>query len=98
FVFIGGPCVIESRESALRHATALRDITTRLGIPFIFKASADKANRPSITSYRGPGFAAGLEILAEVKRSVGVAVVTDVHEAAQVPAAAARSGEHTSEL
>lgn len=89
FVFIGGPCVIESRESALRHATALRDLTQRLGIPFIFKASADKANRTSLSSYRGPGFAAGLEILAEVRRTVGVPVVTDVHEPSQVAAAAA---------
>lgn len=89
FVFIGGPCVIESRESVLRHATALRDITARLEIPFIFKASADKANRTSLASYRGPGFAAGLELLAEVKRTVGVPVVTDVHEPSQVAAAAA---------
>jgi 2-dehydro-3-deoxyphosphooctonate aldolase (KDO 8-P synthase) len=88
FVFIGGPCVIESRESALRHATALRDITARLDIPFIFKASADKANRTSVSSYRGPGFAAGLEILADVKRRVGVPVVTDVHGPEQVAAAA----------
>ena len=79
-VFIGGPCVIESREHALRHATRLRAITDRVGVPFIFKSSFDKANRTSLSSYRGPGLERGLEILAEVKREVGVPVLTDVHE------------------
>ena len=88
-VFIGGPCVIEGRDSALRHATALRDITTRLGVPFIFKSSFDKANRTSVASFRGPGPDAGLEILAEVKREIGVPVLTDVHEPGQVGAVAA---------
>jgi len=80
FVFIGGPCVIESREHALRHATQLRAITDRVGVPFIYKSSFDKANRTSLSSYRGPGLERGLEILAEVKREIGVPVVTDVHE------------------
>jgi 2-dehydro-3-deoxyphosphooctonate aldolase (KDO 8-P synthase) len=83
-VFIGGPCVIESREHALRHAAALRAITDRAGVPFIYKSSFDKANRTSLQSYRGPGLHAGLEILAAVKREVGVPVLTDVHERDQV--------------
>jgi 2-dehydro-3-deoxyphosphooctonate aldolase (KDO 8-P synthase) len=82
-VFIGGTCVIESRESALRHATAIRRMTDALGMPFIYKSSFDKANRTSLDAARGPGIDAGLQILAEVKRAVGVPVVTDVHEAAQ---------------
>jgi 2-dehydro-3-deoxyphosphooctonate aldolase (KDO 8-P synthase) len=84
FVFIGGPCVIESREHALRHAAALRAITERAGVPFIYKSSFDKANRTSLQSYRGPGLHAGLEILAAVKRETGVPVLTDVHERDQV--------------
>jgi 2-dehydro-3-deoxyphosphooctonate aldolase (KDO 8-P synthase) len=80
FVFIGGPCVIESREHALRHASQLRAMTERVGVPFIYKSSFDKANRTSLSSYRGPGLERGLEILAEVKREIGVPVVTDVHE------------------
>ncbi len=89
FVFIGGPCVIESREHTLRHATAIRAITDRVGVPFIFKASFDKANRTSLQSYRGPGLERGLEILAGVKREVGVPVLTDVHESSQIQAVAA---------
>ncbi len=88
FAFIGGPCVIESREHTLRHAERLRDIASRVGVPFVFKSSFDKANRTSLTSYRGPGLDAGLEILAEVRREVGVPVITDVHESDQaVPVA-----------
>jgi 2-dehydro-3-deoxyphosphooctonate aldolase (KDO 8-P synthase) len=83
FVFIGGPCVIESREHALRHALRLRAITDRVGVPFIYKSSFDKANRTSLSSYRGPGLDRGLEILAEVKHEVGVPLVTDVHEREQ---------------
>jgi 2-dehydro-3-deoxyphosphooctonate aldolase (KDO 8-P synthase) len=83
FVFIGGPCVIESRDSALRHATALREITARVGVPFVFKSSFDKANRTSKRAYRGPGLQEGLAILEAVKRQVGVPVLTDVHEASQ---------------
>ena len=82
-VFIGGPCVIESRDSVLRHAAAIKAITERLGIPYIYKSSFDKANRTSLTSYRGPGIDEGLEILQEVKREIGVPVVTDVHEPQQ---------------
>jgi len=88
FVFIGGPCVIESREHALRHAAALRAITKRAGVPFIYKSSFDKANRTSLQSYRGPGVHAGLKILAAVKREIGVPVLTDVHEREQIQAAA----------
>ena len=88
-VFIGGTCMIESRDSALRHAEAIRDITTQLGMPFVYKSSFDKANRTSLSSARGPGLEAGLQILAAVQREVGVPVVTDVHEAAQAPAVAA---------
>jgi len=88
-VFIGGPCVIESRDHALRHAEQLRDITTRVGVPFIFKSSYDKANRTSLTSYRGPGLDAGLEILVTVRREIGVPVLTDVHESKDATAVAA---------
>jgi 2-dehydro-3-deoxyphosphooctonate aldolase (KDO 8-P synthase) len=88
FVFIGGPCVIESREHALRHAAALRAITKRAGVPFVYKSSFDKANRTSLQSYRGPGVHAGLEILAAVKREIGVPVLTDVHEREEIQAAA----------
>ena len=88
FAFLAGPCVIESREHALRHAEALRAITDRVGVPFIFKSSFDKANRTALSSYRGPGLDAGLKILAEVKREIGVGVVTDVHEIGQAKAIA----------
>jgi 2-dehydro-3-deoxyphosphooctonate aldolase (KDO 8-P synthase) len=81
--FIGGPCVIESRDSALRHAAALRAIAERAGVPFIFKSSFDKANRTSVEAFRGPGLDAGLTILADVRREVGVPVLTDVHEPSQ---------------
>jgi 2-dehydro-3-deoxyphosphooctonate aldolase (KDO 8-P synthase) len=87
-VFIGGTCVIESRDSALRHATAIRRLTDALGMPFVYKSSFDKANRTSLDAARGPGIDAGLRILAEVKREVGVPVVTDVHDATQASAAA----------
>lgn len=81
---IAGPCVIESRESALRHASLLKDAADRVGVPYIFKSSYDKANRSSVDSYRGPGLDKGLEILAEVKREMRVPVLTDVHEREQV--------------
>jgi len=77
---IAGPCVIESMQLQLDVAGQLKEITTRLGIPFIFKSSFDKANRSSASSYRGPGLEQGLLILAEVKRQIGVPVLTDVHE------------------
>ncbi|HMK71697.1 MAG TPA: 3-deoxy-8-phosphooctulonate synthase [Myxococcaceae bacterium] len=85
---IAGPDVIESEEHALRHARLLAAITARLGFPFVFKCSYDKANRTSGASFRGPGAAEGLRILARVKREVGVPVLTDVHEVAQVGPAA----------
>lgn len=81
---IAGPCVIESKESALQHATALKEKADRVGVPYVFKSSYDKANRSSVGSFRGPGLKKGLEILAEVKKQVGVPVLTDVHEIDQV--------------
>lgn len=81
---IAGPCVIEGREAALRHATLIREVTDRVGIPYIYKSSYDKANRSSLESYRGPGIERGLEILAEVKEKIGVPLLTDVHEKEQV--------------
>jgi 2-dehydro-3-deoxyphosphooctonate aldolase (KDO 8-P synthase) len=77
---IAGPCVIESRGLALETAAELQDITRRLGIPFIYKSSFDKANRTSARSYRGPGLEEGLAILEAVRERVGVPVLTDVHE------------------
>lgn len=77
---IAGPCVIESKDSALQHATALKQQADRVGVPYIFKSSYDKANRSSMRSFRGPGLEEGLRILAEVKIQVGVPVLTDVHE------------------
>ncbi len=77
---IAGPCVIESEQLAVDTAGSLKEMTSRLGIPFIFKSSFDKANRSSAGSFRGPGATEGLRILAEVKRQVGVPVLTDVHE------------------
>jgi 2-dehydro-3-deoxyphosphooctonate aldolase (KDO 8-P synthase) len=88
FVLIAGPCVVENRDSALRHAEALRDLTSRLGIPFIYKSSYDKANRTSASSFRGLGMDEGLAVLAEVKRQTGVLVLTDVHAPEEVVAAA----------
>lgn len=81
-VVIAGTCVIESRESALFHARALREITARVGVPLVFKASFDKANRTSIDSFRGPGVEGGLEILAEVRTETGLPLLSDVHERA----------------
>ena len=77
---IAGPCVVESEGLILDTAGTLKELTSRLGIPFIFKASFDKANRSSQKSYRGPGMEEGLRILSEVKRQLGLAVLTDVHE------------------
>ena len=89
FFLIAGPCVVESQELQLEVAGRLKEITTELGIPFIFKSSYDKANRSSGSSFRGPGMDRGLEILAEVRRQLGVPLLTDVHtedEVAQVAA------------
>jgi 2-dehydro-3-deoxyphosphooctonate aldolase (KDO 8-P synthase) len=80
FFLIAGPCVIESEGMAIDTAGYLRDLTDRLDIPFIYKSSFDKANRSSVQSFRGPGIAEGLRILAEVKSQIGVPVLTDVHE------------------
>ena len=80
FFLIAGPCVIESEALALSTAETLKKLTERLGLPFIYKSSFDKANRSSGTSYRGPGIAEGLRILAKVKAEIGVPVITDVHE------------------
>jgi 2-dehydro-3-deoxyphosphooctonate aldolase (KDO 8-P synthase) len=89
FALIAGPCVIESRDSVLRHAERLRDLARELGVPYVFKASFDKANRTSRDGFRGPGLDEGLAILAEARRELGVPVLTDVHEAGQVAAVAA---------
>ena len=83
---IAGPCVIESKESALRHAAALKEKADRVGVAYIFKSSYDKANRSSLGSFRGPGLEKGLEILAAVKDKIGVPILTDVHEIDQVGA------------
>lgn len=85
---IAGPCVIESERHALRIAKRLFETARRLGVPYIFKASYDKANRTSLNSYRGPGLERGLAILARVKHEVGVPVLTDVHDPSQVEPAA----------
>jgi 2-dehydro-3-deoxyphosphooctonate aldolase (KDO 8-P synthase) len=79
FFLIAGPCVIESEQLQMDTAGALKEITSALGIPFIFKSSYDKANRSSGTTFRGPGMDKGLEILAKVKRELGVPILTDVH-------------------
>jgi 2-dehydro-3-deoxyphosphooctonate aldolase (KDO 8-P synthase) len=87
-VLIGGPCVIESPDHAIRLGSAIAAIARRCGVPYIFKASFDKANRTSLQSFRGPGLDAGLRVLADVKAQVGVPVLTDIHEPAQAAAAA----------
>lgn len=88
FFLIAGPCVIESENLALETASRLKEITGRLGIPFIYKSSFDKANRSSIGSFRGPGMQEGLRILQKVKDQVGVPVLTDVHEDTDIQAVA----------
>jgi 2-dehydro-3-deoxyphosphooctonate aldolase (KDO 8-P synthase) len=88
FFLIAGPCVIESEEHVLRMAKAIRGITSRHGIPLIFKSSFDKANRTSIHSYRGPGLEKGLQALQRVKQETGLPLLTDVHEVCQVEAVA----------
>jgi 2-dehydro-3-deoxyphosphooctonate aldolase (KDO 8-P synthase) len=85
---IAGPCVIESEEHALLMAREAKSICAGLGLPFIFKASYDKANRSSLKSYRGPGLKKGLAILRRIKQELGVAVLSDVHETSQVEPAA----------
>ena len=78
-VLIGGPCVIETEESCCRIAEKIKDISNKVKIPFIFKASYDKANRTSIKSYRGPGIEKGIRILSKIKDQIGVPVLSDVH-------------------
>jgi 2-dehydro-3-deoxyphosphooctonate aldolase (KDO 8-P synthase) len=87
-VLIAGPCVIESEAHAIETALALRDITRRAGVPLIFKASFDKANRTSGSSYRGPGLDEGIRVLGRVREAAGVPVLTDIHEPAQAAPAA----------
>ena len=89
FFLIAGPCVVESPELQLEVAGRLQEITRDLGIPFIFKSSYDKANRSSGSSFRGPGRARGLAILDEVRRQLGVPILTDVHTEEEVPEVAA---------
>jgi len=86
---IAGTCVIESRQMALDTAGTLKEITSALGIPFIYKSSFDKANRSSGKSFRGLGMEKGLEILADVKRTIGVPVLTDIHTTEDIPAVSA---------
>jgi 2-dehydro-3-deoxyphosphooctonate aldolase (KDO 8-P synthase) len=88
FVLIAGPCVIESEAHALELAGALTDIARRTRVPFIFKASFDKANRTSGRSFRGPGLDEGLRVLSSIKSRYGVPILTDIHEAAHAEAAA----------
>ena len=89
FFLIAGPCVIESEQLQMDTAGTLKEITSSLGIPFIFKSSYDKANRSSGSTFRGPGMEKGLEILAKVKRELNVPILTDVHTEADIPAVAA---------
>lgn len=89
FVLIAGPCVIESEDLVLKTADRIKTVAEKLGVPFIFKASYDKANRSSIYSKRGPGLEQGLAILAKVKEKIGVPVTSDIHESSQ----AAPAGE-----
>ena len=89
FFLIAGPCVIESAQLQMDVASQLKEITQRLGIPFIFKSSYDKANRSSGTTFRGPGMDKGLEILAQVRRELQIPVLTDVHNEADISQVAA---------
>ena len=87
-VLISGPCVIEDYETTFGIASSLKELTNDLDIPFIFKASYDKANRTSIHSYRGPGLAEGLKILAQIKSELNISILSDVHRIIEVEAAA----------
>jgi 2-dehydro-3-deoxyphosphooctonate aldolase (KDO 8-P synthase) len=87
-VLIAGPCVIESAEHASMIAEALATIASRCGVPLIFKASYDKANRTSLSSFRGPGLDAGLSVLRGIKQRLGLPILTDIHDAGQAPPAA----------
>ena len=85
---IAGPCVIESRDAALRHAERLRTLAAAAGLGLVYKSSFDKANRTAVDAFRGPGMDEGLRILAEVRRETGLPVLTDVHDRTQIAAAA----------
>ncbi len=87
-VLIAGPCVIESGSSAVRHAKAIKAITERLDIPYIYKSSYDKANRTSMRSYRGPGLKKGIQILKKIKEETGLPILSDVHCREELDAAA----------
>ncbi len=87
-VLIAGPCVIENEAHTLKLATALKELAAKVGVGLVFKASYDKANRTSVTSYRGPGLTEGLRILAAVKAATGLPVLSDVHDISQVGPAA----------
>ena len=87
-VLIAGPCVLENQEHALTLAEVLQDIALRVGVGFVFKASYDKANRTSVTSYRGPGLDKGLQILQTVKEKTGLPILSDIHDVSQVKPAA----------
>ncbi len=88
FVLIAGPCVIETKDVTLDIASFLKKLTTKVGIPFIFKASYDKANRTSIGSFRGLGLRKGLDILKEIKEKLNIPILSDVHSAEEIPLAA----------
>ena len=88
FTLFGGMNVLESRELAMEIAASYKEVTDKLGIPYVFKASFDKANRSSISSFRGPGMEKGCEILAEIKQTYGVPVISDIHEPYQAKPAA----------
>lgn len=88
FFLVSGPCVIEDEAVTLRIATRLKELTDSLGIPFTFKASYDKANRTAITSFRGPGLTDGLQVLAKVKKTLDVPILSDVHRISEVATAA----------
>jgi 2-dehydro-3-deoxyphosphooctonate aldolase (KDO 8-P synthase) len=88
FVLIAGPCAIEEEGLTLRIAAYLKDLCGELGIPLVFKASFDKANRTSVSAFRGPGMAEGLNILAKVKAQYGLPVISDIHDQTQIAAAA----------
>lgn len=89
FFLIAGPCVVESEQLQMDVAGQLKEVTQSLGIPFIFKSSYDKANRSSGTSFRGPGMDRGLEILAKVRKTLQVPILTDVHTEAEISTVAA---------
>ncbi len=88
FLLMAGPCVLESEEIALQTASFVKEVTSRLGISYVFKASFDKANRTSLSSFRGPGLDEGLGILSRIRRKLNVPVISDIHDVSQVAAAA----------